>query len=272
MSSTATDWWQHLLDNTLRGGNHVTARQQDTIEILGARSKIDMRTPIVSSHVRNTPGYLRFMAAEAYWILSGSGRLDEIRYAAESFDQFSDGGLYMQGAYGPRFIEQLQYIAECFASDIHTRQAVVEIWRPMPRPSKDVPCTLSLQWLFRNDNLHCVASMRSSDLWLGFPFDVFSFSMMSAYVLLTLQSKNILPKKSNLGMLTLTAGSQHIYKRNLAKVEAAINNQGNWDYLPMNIHEFNTPDCLLTHLSHIAKCRWTKISHKFMSETIELRK
>jgi thymidylate synthase len=131
-------------------------------------------------------------------------------------------------------------------ADECTRQAVISIWRPCPRPSKDIPCTLSLQFLLR-DNIHmdCVASMRSSDSYLGIPYDIFTFSMISWYIALMIyfESDHVVHPRH----LHIVAGSQHLYERDLGKVEHC----NSWtdgvnfdhDYIQMT-----HPDELLEHL------------------------
>jgi thymidylate synthase len=125
--------------------------------------------------------------------------------------KFSDDGRVLYGAYGPRIHEQLGYVLRVLANDPTSRQAVMTIWRNNPPASKDIPCTLSVQFLIRNNKLYCFDTMRSSDLWLGWPYDVFSFSMLSLYIVLLLREGRGM--KLKLGELWITAGSQHIYDR-----------------------------------------------------------
>ena len=57
---------------------------------------------------------------------------------------------------------------------------IINIWRENPRSSKDIPCTLSLQFFLREASdqlwLHTIATMRSNDAWLGVPYDTFNFN------------------------------------------------------------------------------------------------
>jgi thymidylate synthase len=118
---------------------------------------------------------------------------------------------------------------------------VINIWRENPRPGRDIPCTLSLQFLVRAGEIHAVVSMRSSDAWLGWPFDVFSFSMVTCWVALLIRERiehydhgRLIARQNwpdaerqklselKLGALTLNAGSQHLYERDFAKAEAAL--------------------------------------------------
>ena len=86
--------------------------------------------------------------------------------------------------------------------------------------TNDVPCTLSLQFLIRNGELNCIATMRSSDAWLGWVYDIYNFSMVSLYVMLQLKSQHKF--KYNLGHLYLTVGSQHLYKQQFEKAQICL--------------------------------------------------
>ena len=73
--------------------------------------------------------------------------------------------------------------------------------------------------MIRNNRLHCFDTMRSSDIWLGWPYDVFNMSMISRYVLLYLKSIDeiAIDHDIELGNLYLTAGSLHLYEKNVKK-------------------------------------------------------
>lgn len=214
--------WVKDLEHVFKHGTVTSPRGMKVCEVLGYKSKIDMNRPIIFNEKRKL-GY-KFMAAEAAWILSGDDRVETISPYSRDISKFSDDGEKFFGAYGPKVMGQLEYIVKKLLEDQDTRQAVVNIWRESPPESRDIPCTLSLQWLIRNGELHCVATMRSSDLWLGHPYDCFNFSAISFYILLWLRKSGI---KLNLGDLHLTAGSKHIYEKNIEHVSEIINDY--WD-------------------------------------------
>lgn len=263
---TANVEWQKNLDTCLRAGTRQFIRGRGVLERIGPKIKIDMQHPVVSVIPRNTKGYASFLAAEACWILGGSYLLDDISPFAPGITKYSDNGYVLQGAYGPRIVEQLSYILDCFRKDIYTRQAVIEIWRPNPRDSKDIPCTLSLQFLHREGKFHCIATMRSSDLWLGFPFDVFSFTMIATWVLLQLKLKHILPPIVDVGNLIVTVGSQHVYADDIPKANIAAASEECGEYKAMSIYDLKHPDDLLEHLRNLAKGQYDRLSWSFLRE------
>jgi len=215
--TNATAQWLQRLDELIVAPV-VTARGMLTRELIGTSVTIDMNQPFVRDTTRKISDKFRY--AEAYWILSGDNRVESITPYAPSIEQFSDNSHVFQGAYGPKVTEQLRYVCDTLAEDPQSRQAVLSIWRENPRKSKDVPCTLSLQFLIRDGEIHCVATMRSSDVWLGLPYDMFNFSCIANWVRLELMSQ---PQEFlhdgcdeiKLGDLTINMVSSHIYERNM---------------------------------------------------------
>jgi thymidylate synthase len=229
----ATEGWLTDLSRVVGQGLRVSPRGQSTLELVGFQSSpVDMSQPFLTSKPRKL-GY-RFMAAEAAWILSGDNRVETISPYSKEISNFSDDGKVFAGAYGPKVLDQIEYVVESLAKDRDTRQAVLTIWRENPGPSKDVPCTVSVQWLVRDGLLHCVDTMRSSDLWLGHPYDVVNFSMLSVMVAVELRDK--FDVKVGLGSLFLQAGSKHVYERNLEGAKLCL------DELVDFKSEFKRPD------------------------------
>jgi hypothetical protein len=264
--------WFGLVRDIARRGVESRPRGLLIKELLAHTTKADMSRPIVSVVGRKL-GF-KFLAAEAWWILTGRNDVESIAPYSSHIASFSNDGHRFDGAYGPRVVDQLRYVVDTLVADPDTRQAAIEIWRPNPRESKDVPCTLVVQWLLRDGKLHCVDTMRSSDAWLGWPYDVFNFSMLSAYVALRLRevgwknpqggpdsSKWERLRRLELGTLWLTAGSSHLYVH--PKEDGARNVPYSFDdveriatganqakpYAPLCLDEFDSPRHLIEHLS-----------------------
>lgn len=210
--------WVKDLSEVFNYGLKSSPRGMDIHEIVGYRSQIDMKNPIIMNKTRRL-GY-KFMAAEAAWILSGMNDVATIAPYSKEISKFSDDGEVFFGAYGPKIREQLEYVVDTLVKDPDSRQAVINIWRESPGPSKDIPCTLSLQFILRQGVLHCVATMRSSDLWLGHPYDIVNFSCASFLVMLMVRDQTGFMLE--LGKLYLTAGSKHIYARNVELVGSVL--------------------------------------------------
>ena len=203
----ANQAWVELYAKVLSSGSWTTPRDKKAYEIIAHTTTFNMNHPIVTQPERKL-GY-RFMAREAWWILSGRNDVESIKDYSKRISEFSDDGILYFGAYGPRIIDQLPHVIRILRKDPESRQAIISIWKTSPPDSKDIPCTLSIQFLIRDSQLNCVVTMRSSDVWLGVPYDWFNFSMLSVYLIKLLQL-NI-----KLGDCYFTAGSQHLYEENL---------------------------------------------------------
>jgi thymidylate synthase len=102
--------------------------------------------------------------------------------------------------------------------DSDTRQAVMTIWTPNPGPTKDVPCTVAFQFLLRGGALNMIATMRSSDAWLGFPYDLFNFSQLLNWVAGQIGVE--------VGWIQMDLGSSHLYQRNFMASREVVLNAG----------------------------------------------
>lgn len=251
--------WVKDLEYVFKYGNRVSPRGMLCYESIALCSVVSMANPIIFNPMRKL-GY-RFMAAEAAWILEGRDDVSRIAPYSKDISKFSDDGQTFFGAYGPRIVDQINYVCDCLCQDLMSRQAVMTVWRQNPGPSKDIPCTVSLQWLVRHGKIHCVATMRSSDLWLGHPYDIFNFSAVSFAIML--QLNNFLNLRDQfpveLGNLHLTAGSKHIYERNAADVGRIIEDYANHglkekDRSPcFRAEQYDDPGEFIQHLWDVAE-------------------
>lgn len=194
--------WTDLVHLLLEKGKEVSPRGYRTKEILNVSIEVlnGLRN-ILCSKVRDLN--YRFMIAEWLWIGAGLDDVDSLAKYNSVMRNFSDDGVILNGAYGPRLAPQWDYIFENIQKP-GSRQAVSTIWSPSPRDSKDIPCTISLQWFLRDGHLHATINMRSSDVWLGLPYDYFTFSQLTN----TLASWLNFP----VGSITMNLASSHLYE------------------------------------------------------------
>ena len=200
--------WQQKVAECLNTPDYTSQpRGIEVREVLSGHYEVPMPAFIdLAARKVNVP----FMFAEAAWIISGSNRLEDIEPYMKVYKNFSDDGVFLRGAYGPKVVDQLGYVVDSIEKDNDTRQAVINIWRERPGVSKDIPCTILMQFLLREGVLNCVTTMRSQDIVLGYTYDVFTFSMVARAVQLLLKERGI---EVELGVLFVNAGSMHIYER-----------------------------------------------------------
>jgi thymidylate synthase len=196
--------WHSLLGHLLRAPK-VTARGVGTRELTGVSLTLaDARNNVLISRQRDLN--YRFLVAEWVWIASGRQDVASIAAYNSRIAQFSDNGEHFFGAYGPRIADHWEEKLDLCRRDPGTRQAVLVTYRHPPNGgTKDLPCTLTLQLLPREGKLHLVVNMRSSDVWLGLPYDVFNFTM--------LQNAAAGELGLEVGWLRLNLGSSHLYDR-----------------------------------------------------------
>lgn len=207
--------YQQLLDYIMEIGDPVAVRGRPTVEVIGMPIYVDMSHPIIANPDRKV--WHQFMVDEARWILEQRHDIAFSQAIAKCWEPYAEGG-YVRGAYGLAFGRQIVHITELLQSDRSTRQAVMQIWAEgdYVRKSKSTPCTVSLQWLVRDGRIDCIANMRSSDAWTGFPYDIFCFGMMTFYVALGLDP---IPRMGGLHMLI---GSAHLYAENIQQARCVI--------------------------------------------------
>lgn len=206
--------WLKVLKVITTKGQKVAPRDQKTLELTNVTIDVsDGLNNILLSPSRNLN--YRFMIAEWLWIQAGLDDVESISTYNKIISDFSDDGISLTGAYGPRLKLQWKYIFENLKRP-YTRQAVASIWTPSPDESKDVPCTLTIQWFIRDECVDCTVNMRSSDAWLGLPYDFFNFSQLTNVVAASFE----LP----VGSVTMNLGSSHLYERHWSSALYIINN------------------------------------------------
>jgi len=160
-----------------------------------------------------------FCIAEWLWMLTGRTDVGSIDYFNPNIKQFSDDGKTMNGSYGPKLVEQLPYVIKTLAADRDSRQALLTIWRERPAATKDVPCTCLMQFFVRGNAVDMICYMRSNDLWLGFPYDVFNFTMIQGWVAAELSAA--LGEFIRPGRYHHMVGSLHLYDNNFENAATA---------------------------------------------------
>lgn len=215
----ATNVWLAALDKILTWGKDRAPRGKPTKNIQHNSLQVNMKKPVVLVPERKLS--FQFMAAEAFWILTGDNRVNTIAPYNKNIAQFSDDGKIFAGAYGPMVVDQIDYVVEKLVEDPDTRQAALTIWRPSPEPSKDIPCTIAMVFERADGKLHTHVLMRSSDAWLGLPYDIFNFSMISYQVVAKVRAYE---DGSTLepGTLFLDLVSSHLYEQHFEAAKACV--------------------------------------------------
>ena len=201
--------YKGLAKHIIQDGSPAGPRGLPTKEVLGVSFRVVHPMYNVLYHPDRGLNY-RFMVAEFLWILFGYDDTKTIGNYNKRIVEFSDDGTTLWGAYGPRLRITLPYVISKLKEDPQTRQAVALIWETPWQPTKDVMCTLTLQFIQRDDFLHLIVNMRSSDIFLGLPYDFYVFSQILNLVCYHVRA---LP-----GFLQFNLGSSHMYEKDLDKL------------------------------------------------------
>jgi thymidylate synthase len=168
---------------------------------------------------------------ELCWYLAGSNSLDFISYYLPKYEKSADGNIIF-GGYGPRLFDwkglnQLANVTDLLRRRPDSRRAVVQLFdaTDILEEHNDVPCTCTLQFILRKDELHLFANMRSNDAFLGLPHDIFSFTMLQEIMARTLSVE--------LGTYKHAVGSLHLYDPNADAAQRFLNEGWQSTEMPM---------------------------------------
>ena len=219
-----TECYLGLLKKVMEDPQYESApRDQNIKEILGASFTINNirdRIPYVTKRKFS----MSYMVAELAWYLSGNNSTDWISKYSGFWKNISDDGVTANSAYGARLFKrhekiaqgrfsQVDYVVSELRRDSDSRRAVMHLRVPDDSidAKLDVPCTLALQFFIRDNKLHQVANMRSSDLVFGIAYDIPAFTVFQEMIANELGIET--------GTYTHTSNSLHIYETHFEMVE-----------------------------------------------------
>jgi thymidylate synthase len=113
-------------------------------------------------------------------------------------------------------VDQLSNIVNELKTNPFSRRIMLSYWNPINFDQTALlPCHVTVQFYVEETNegsrtLNCMFTMRSNDLFLGNPFNIFSYTVLT-YILA--MKCNLIP-----GKLVYSCGDAHIYKNHVAQV------------------------------------------------------
>jgi thymidylate synthase len=245
------DLLRHILD---KGTRHEDRTGVGTISAFGYQSRFDLRDgfPIVTT--KRVP--FRWVAEELFWFLSGSTDEKDLRARGvdiweewatpEQTARFgrSEGDLgpvygYLWRSFGGDYpqmngVDQIARLIKEIETNANSRRLIVSGWDP--RVCDEValpPCHTLFQFKIENGKtLHCQLYQRSADAFLGVPFNISSYALMT----------HLLAHVCSLepGEFIHTFGDLHIYLNHLEQVDELLSREP----LPLPKLEFVNADGL----------------------------
>ncbi len=118
-------------------------------------------------------------------------------------------------------VDQLSMLVEDIKNNPHSRRLIVSAWNPKDIPvmvkSGLPPCHTIFQFYVSNEKLSCQLYQRSADVFLGVPFNVASYS------LLTIMVAHVCGLQ--VGEFVHTFGDAHLYVNHLQQVEKQLSRE-----------------------------------------------
>ena len=205
---TIDDLMRSVIESTQKSGRPNSASRGATRELTGVL--LELRNPRARLSLTESRGRPFSCLGELCWYLAASDDVEFISYYLPPYrDEAEDGVIF--GAYGPRLFrmrgtfDQVQNVTQLLRDKPATRRAVIQLFdaADLVGSHHEVPCTCTLQFLLREGSLHLLASMRSNDVIVGLPHDIYCFTML----------QEMLARELNveLGGYKHAVGSLHVY-------------------------------------------------------------
>ena len=214
VANTADELFERVIENVL----HYPVNDKNVShEIINANLQLtDPTRNTMCECIRKMP--IRYAIGELLWYNSRNITWKAIEPFSKFWKNLSDDGEHVNSNYGwcihdKYTFDQWTMVVNLLKSTPNSRQAVIHIKEPrdvIKRPTKDLNCTLTLQFLIRENKLDMIVNMRSNDIWLGLPYDVFNFTCMQIQMAMELGV--------DIGTYYHNAASLHLYKHDLEKI------------------------------------------------------
>jgi thymidylate synthase len=172
---------------------------------------------------------VRFAYANFLFTLGGGQDLEMITHYNARGEKFFESDNRYETAFGCRLFSpghQIAYVKEKLVNDRESRRAVAQIYEPVDTllDRRDTPCAISLQFLIREERLHCICFMRSQSAVMVMPYDVFLFTMIQEWLATDMHLE--------LGTYTHQCGSLHFYDDDDSLIEPILRDMAASDEMP----------------------------------------
>lgn len=219
-----------LCKDVLENGVQKTDRTgTGTLSVFGRQLRFDLSKgfPLLTTkkvHIKSIIG-------ELLWFLSGSTNNNELRdkYGVTIWDEWADpetgdlGRIYSaqwrdwRSNSGEK-IDQIKNVIEQIKTNPDSRRLLVNAWNVGELDQMALPpCHYSFQFYVANNKLSCMFNMRSTDVFLGLPFNI------GSYALLTMMVAQVVGLE--VGELVYSGGDVHIYSNHIDKIKLQLSRE-----------------------------------------------
>lgn len=168
--------------------------------------------------------FAKTAAAEVAWFLTAETSVLWLERYAKIWSKFKEDGTDdVKASYGYRWRrhfgrDQLNLAVEALLRNPTDRRVYVQAWDPsedgLGAPNqKNVPCPIGFNFMIEEDRLHSAIYLRSSDVFVGLPYDVMGHAMLMRVVADTLKARGgkELWGHLKLGSMHVTLAHAHLY-------------------------------------------------------------
>ncbi len=220
--------YHRLLQRVLSEGQYRDDRTgTGTYSVFGAQERFDLREgfPLLTTKKL----HLRSIIHELLWFLQGDTNIGYLKEnKVRIWDEWADADGNLGPVYGKqwrswegrngRTIDQIAQVVEGLTSNPHGRRHIVCAWNvaevyDMALP----PCHLLFQFYVCQGELSCQLYQRSADLFLGVPFNI------ASYALLTLMMAQVTGLKPS--EFVHTFGDLHLYTDHLEQAKQQLSRE-----------------------------------------------
>jgi thymidylate synthase len=195
-----------------------------TRSIFGHQMRFDLREgfPLLTTkrlHVRS-------IIHELLWFLAGDTNIGYLKdNGVRIWDTWADENGDLGPIYGRqwrswpcpdgRAIDQIAGLLETLRSEPHSRRMVVSAWNPADLPRMALPpCHCLFQFYVAEGRLSCQLYQRSADIFLGVPFNIASYSLLT---LMIARAAGL-----NAGEFVHSLGDAHLYLNHLEQARLQL--------------------------------------------------
>lgn len=173
--------------------------------------------------------HLKSIIYELLWMLNGD---TNIRYLNENgvriWDEWADAEGELGPVYGAQWrswsgpngdtTDQISWVVEEIKGNPDSRRLLVSAWNPAQIDQMALPpCPTMFQFYVRNGRLSCQLYQRSGDIFLGVPFNI------ASYALLTQMMAQVTQLES--GEFIHTLGDAHLYRNHLDQARLQLHRE-----------------------------------------------
>jgi thymidylate synthase len=224
MSAIRTPY-EDLLRDVLEHGAHKSDRTgTGTTSVFGRQIRFDLAEgfPLITTK----RVHFKSIVYELLWFLRGESNVGWLRENGVTiWDEWADADGELGPVYGVQWrswptpsgeqIDQISQVIADIRSNPDSRRLIVSAWNPADIPSMALaPCHALFQFYVADGKLSCQLYQRSADLFLGVPFNIASYALLT---LMVAAQTGLEP-----GEFVWTGGDCHIYDNHLEQVREQL--------------------------------------------------